>query len=103
MNARSAVNAVMSAQRRGALLRILADQPGYGVNDAVLQSALEAIGHVAGRDLVHTDIAWLQEQGLLSTQNAGPLLIASLTTRGDDVARGRVIVPGVQRPTPNSE
>lgn len=84
--------------RRLVLLRILAELPGYRANSSVLALALDSFGHSVSRDYVRTELAWLQEQGLVRLEDMGPVQLATLTERGHDVTRGAVIVPGVARP-----
>jgi hypothetical protein len=45
-------------------------------------------------------LAWLAEQGLLTTKATGDVVVATLLARGVDVAGGRATVPGVKRPLP---
>ena len=88
---------------RLAILRLLAEAPGYALNSSILTDALGALGLAASRDQVRGEIAWLAEQGLSTTDELpGGLLVATLTERGGDVASGRAHVPGVQRPTPKA-
>ena len=84
--------------RRLVLLRLLAEMPAYRANSSVLYVALEQFGHACTRDLVKTELLWLEEQELLATEEVGPVLVATLTERGMDVAKGRAVVPGVARP-----
>lgn len=84
--------------RRLVLLRILADLPAYKANSSVLSLALDSFGHTVSRDFVRGQLAWLEEQGLVSVDDMGPVLLATLTERGLDTARGAVVVPGVARP-----
>ena len=42
--------------------------------------------------------AWLEEMGLAEVEGLGAVKVLHLTGRGEDVARGRVSVPGVKRP-----
>lgn len=86
---------------RLALLRVLHEAPGYAANGSILQDAAEMLGLRASRDLVEAQLAWLDEQGLVSLERlpAG-VSVATLTARGADVATGRAIVPGVVRPGP---
>jgi len=49
---------------------------------------------------LHTDLAWLEEQGLVICQQPRAGWIVTLTSRGGDVAEGRASVPGVARPQP---
>ena len=88
----------ISEDRRLVMLRVLMDSAGYRSNEYVVQTALAAFGHVASGDQVRTDLAWLSEQGLLTSELAAGMLIATLTRRGEDVARGTAEVPGVKRP-----
>ncbi|MBP6582960.1 MAG: hypothetical protein KA204_05780, partial [Chromatiaceae bacterium] len=50
-------------------------------------------------DAVRGDLAWLAEQGLVLV-TGGEIPVATLTVRGEDVARGRSQVPGVARKLP---
>ena len=93
--------AYLSEDRRLAILRFLAEQPGHTLNDAVLQTALERIGHATSRDTVRTELAWLAEQGLVTVEVIlGRVHVARLEERGYEAAAGRVLIPGVKRPTP---
>lgn len=88
---------------RLAILRLLAESPGYALNSSILVDALGALGLAASRDQVRGEIAWLAEQGLATAEELpGGLIVATLTERGADVASGRATVPGVQRPTPKA-
>jgi hypothetical protein len=93
----------VAENRRCAMLRFLADDTDYTINDSLLDSALAAIGHAVSRDLLRTEIAWLEEQGLVTVRKEmdGRVLVITLTGRGLDVAQGRTVVPGVQRPRPS--
>lgn len=101
MNHHQRVRAAFDADRRLAILRFLHEDPDYRLNDSLLASALEAIGHGASRDVLRTDLAWLMEQGLVTVEEVmRSLHVATLTERGADVATGRAVVPGVKRPSP---
>ena len=83
------------------VLRVLADQPSYRANDSVLAQAVDAMGLPCTRDQLRAQLAWLEEQGLARLEHPTPTLtVAIATERGGDVAHGRAIVPGVQRPSP---
>lgn len=87
--------------RRLVLLRLLQEQRGYMANSSVLHAGLQFMGVASTRDDVRTDLAWLQEQALVSLSEAVPgVLVATLTGRGGDVVAGQAIVPGVSRPSP---
>jgi hypothetical protein len=91
---------LQAANRRCAFLRFLAEEPDYALNTSTLQSALASIGHSVSRDMVNTDAAWLEEQGLVTREDLGIVIVVNITQRGLDVAAGRAVVPGVQRPAP---
>lgn len=87
--------------QRICILLALSASPGYEANSAIIQDELDRFGMPASRDEVHGHLAWLVEQGLLTTENpANAVTVAALTPRGLDVANGRAVVPGVKRPGP---
>ncbi|PTS73812.1 hypothetical protein DBR17_17835 [Sphingomonas sp. HMWF008] len=88
---------------RLAVLRVLTEAPGYAGNDSVLASAIGALGLTVTRDQLRTQIAWLEEQNLITTVRPTPsLIVAKITERGCDVAKGVAVIPGVQRPSPGA-
>jgi hypothetical protein len=89
---------LLQADRRLSLLRTLTDAPNYTANQYLLQTALAAIGHDAPHDTIRADLGWLAEQGLVINQFPGGVWVATLTLRGQDVAAGRAVIPGVKRP-----
>lgn len=80
-------------------LRLLSEMPTYTSNSSILYDALSRFGHNPSRDLVKTELRWLEEQGLVQLDDIGPVLVVKLTARGADVAAGRVVTPGVKRPS----
>lgn len=86
--------------RRLVILRLLAEARSYDMNSAVLQTALADFGHHPSRDQLHTELAWLVEQGLVHTREMASVLVSRITPRGIDVAMGRAQVPGIKRPGP---
>uniref|UniRef100_UPI000C9D1B3A VpaChn25_0724 family phage protein n=1 Tax=Bowmanella denitrificans TaxID=366582 RepID=UPI000C9D1B3A len=76
---------------------------GYTANDSILDDILESYGHNISRDKVRNHMLWLQEQGLLDVERIGDkTLVAKITQRGMDVARGQCQVEGVKRPAPGA-
>lgn len=87
--------------RRLSLLLVLNQTPGYSANAFLLRDAISQIyGHNASLDQVRSDIAWLTEQGLVTSRTVGEVTLATLTARGVDAATGRANVPGVKKPMP---
>ncbi|MBB4819251.1 Fe2+ or Zn2+ uptake regulation protein [Pseudomonas alcaligenes] len=90
----------LSEDRRLVILRVLDEMPGYRANSSVLHTLLQQWGHEPSRDLVKTELRWLQEQQLVTIDevDGGSVLLAKLTERGSDVVAGRARVDGVKRP-----
>ena len=83
------------------ILRCLAEENDYKLNESLLASLLSDFGFTRSHAEIRTEIAWLAEQGLVAVEDVRGLQIAGLTERGGDVAASRAIVPGVKRPGPN--
>ena len=96
----SGLEKLQQQDRRLVILRLLMESDGYSANTYLLRSALEGFGHSIGMDLLMTEIAWLEEQGLVTTDQPGGVTVAKLTSRGHDAALGRATVPGVKKPEP---
>ncbi len=96
----NAFSELITADIRLVILRTLESDPGYDLNESVLQSVLASLGHSVSRDRVRTELQWLAEQGLVTLKDVVGVQVATLTKRGADVATGRARVPGVKRPGP---
>ncbi|MEG6550325.1 ArsR family transcriptional regulator [Desulfocurvibacter africanus] len=92
-------DAVVIEHLRITLLRLLEEQPGRVLNESILGDMSEGYGFAPSRDRLRTELRWLEEQGLVNLAGEA-CLVATLTERGEDVARCRVMVPGVKRPSP---
>lgn len=88
----------LAEDRRLVILRVLSELPAYRTNSFLLSTLLGKFGHEPSADQVKGDLAWLEEQQLLTVEVVESVHIATLTTRGADVAAGRAVVPGVKRP-----
>lgn len=86
--------------RRLQILMILEASAGYGASHYLLSHGLDAYAHQISMDMLRSDLAWLDEQGLVALSVTDDATIAKLTQRGADAAGGRVVVPGVKRPKP---
>jgi len=82
--------------RRLAILAVLLFSPGYGRALRMIRRMAAALGHDVSLDVIASDAAWLDEQGLAVLAD-GQL---QLTDRGLDAAHGRIDQPGVMRPEP---
>ena len=80
--------------RRLGILQFLEAARPIGLRVALLADVLRDSGRHLSLDTLHTDLAWLQEQGLvLRTED-----VAQVTARGQDAALGHARVPGVRIP-----
>ena len=86
--------------RRLLMLKALASENDYSISDMVLRNLLREYGHAESADTIRTDIAWLEEQGLVTTEKVGVMVVATVTERGKDIADGAACVPGIRRPRP---
>ncbi len=93
---------LISGNIRLILLRAMEEAPGYKLNESILHTVVGRFGHNVSRDVIKTELAWLREQGLITTEDVIGYYVATLTQRGADVAAGRATVPGVERPSPRS-
>lgn len=91
---------LVASDRRLVILRALEQDLGYSHNESIIHSILGEFGHRCSRDLVRTDLTWLQEQGLVTLEDISGIYVATITQRGVDVATGTATVPGVKRPAP---
>ncbi|KOO57258.1 hypothetical protein WH43_14285 [Rheinheimera sp. KL1] len=92
---------LMKEHQRLVVLRLLAEDTGYDLNESILHDGINAVGLSISRDGLRVELAWLEEQGLIELSKVGSIQIAKLTQRGLDAAEGRVKIPGIKRPSPN--
>lgn len=90
----------LTEDRRLVLLKALQATAQYQANGYLLKHFASSVGHTVSSDRIAQDLAWLREQGLVTLAEAGEVTVATLTTRGLDVATGATVVPGVKRPAP---
>ncbi|MFN3881921.1 MAG: ArsR family transcriptional regulator [Nitrincola lacisaponensis] len=89
----------LEQHQRLCILRTLNDQTGYRANESFIWNVLDRYGLTCSRDALRTQLAWLAEQRLVTTELLGSTTIASITQRGQDVAKGLATNPGVKRPS----
>jgi repressor of nif and glnA expression len=91
------IQKLLDEDQRLVILRGVEDFGGTA-NESVIQGCLDSYGHRISRDAVRTHLAWLREQNLISLTDVSGCFVAELTGRGQDVAEGRSVVPGVKKP-----
>jgi len=90
----------LSEHRRSAILRLLNAAPGYAGNESMLHEAVWQLGVTSTRDQIRSELTWLAEQGLVKVEMVVDFMVARITQRGSEVAKGLVEHPGVKRPSP---
>ena len=86
--------------RRLCILLALDSAEGYSAPDALLKSFLDSVGHRVSHKVLGEDLGWLAERGLVVLETLPLALVATATQAGVDVAQGREVVAGVNRPKP---
>jgi hypothetical protein len=82
------------------LLRSLLDHKAYSANETILQMEAEAFGHSRSRDAIRAELRFLEEAGAILIKDAGSVLVATLTLRGQEHCWGRLVIDGVNQPPP---
>jgi hypothetical protein len=94
--------AFVAADVRLIILRELAVQPDYRLNETLLSRVLETFGHRKSQDYLRDQLRWLEEMGAATLTEAGTVRIAELTRRGRDHVERRVVIEGIARPSPEA-
>lgn len=86
------------------VLRVLSKTDGNRANTSILQTAVNHVGHDATRDQVDTECRHLEQLGAVAIEDLGgtggpPVLVVTLTQRGEDHVARRVQLAGVNRPS----
>lgn len=85
---------------RLAILRLLEDAPRYTSNVSMFATLLPQLGIAFTRDQIAGEVEWLKEQGLVTSETSGGLMIVTATLRGVEVAAGIARHPGIPRRRP---
>ena len=86
------------------MLRYLFSAPEYKTTDRILHGWLEHLSMWVERAEMRRVLDWLAGEGLIEMADIPEerLISVTITRRGADVALGRVVVDGVDRPEPES-
>lgn len=88
----------LSEHRRLSILKHLQGVSAYTANASILTDVCNGVGVTSTRAQIETDIRWLEEVGLVTTETSGDFIVVAATERGVEVALGRAFVDGVKRP-----
>ena len=84
------------------ILELLQQTNGYSLNNQVIETSLDAMGMRHSASVIRAELGWLEDVGCVKLMDVGPLVVAELTERGHDVARGLSVMRGIARPVPGS-
>ena len=98
----SAYGDTLAADARLKILQLLRKAGEAPLNHELLQLALLSMSIRMTAAQVRAELQYLSEVGTVILQNVGPLLVAELTERGSDVARGLSVVTGIARHVPGT-
>lgn len=82
---------------RLSILIALLNEPSYRMNDSEIRTVCAHFGNTMSADECRSQLAWLERQGLVTTESHTGYTIAKLTSNGQDVAEGIITWPGVKR------
>lgn len=91
-------------ERRLTILVTLREIDGNAAYEGLLQTAIQRYhNQFPSRAEIQEDLRWLRDAGLVGlSENVTPERVtytATLSEKGDAVAAGRTVVPGVRRPS----
>ncbi|PTW61415.1 hypothetical protein C8N35_102124 [Breoghania corrubedonensis] len=90
---------IIREEARLIILRALADEPDGRCNSSLLVRHLEVFGINRPRSWTEAEVRELENRGAVRVMEAGSVLVAQLTARGQDHLERRAFLDGVKRPS----
>lgn len=91
---------IIREEARLIILRALAEQANYSLNESLLADTLETFGIYRPRAWVRDEMRWLETMGAVRVTEAGSVLIGTLLDKGREHVEQRMRIEGVKRPGP---
>jgi uncharacterized protein HemX len=91
---------IIREEARLIMLRELAAQANYSLNESLLQQTLESFGIAKARDWVREELRRMEDLGAISIVLAGSVAVATATMKGIDHVQHRLNIEGIKRPSP---
>jgi len=88
----------LAKHRRLTILKFLSDSPEYTSNGSILYEVCNRYGITSTDDQIVGELEWLSENGMVTYDIHGSVMVVRATKRGVDIATGRARHKGVQRP-----
>lgn len=92
----------LTTDARLVILKELAGQPDGRLNEVLLEKVLDVFGHRRSREWIRTQLRKLEELGAVRINEAGTVLVASITRAGVDHVERRSFLDGVAKPSPGA-
>lgn len=92
------LNKHLYPEARVTILQLLDNAPHGSVNAQMLTTLLQSTAAQLWLDQVKEQLSWLEEQKLVTLEEMGGMLLATITDQGGLVARGLDRHEGVDRP-----
>jgi hypothetical protein len=81
------------------ILQLLGELENRRIDERTLRMALRDMDRETPRDVLFSELQWMDRQGLVILNDVGMVTATvTLTERGDLAQRGETIEPGVARP-----
>ena len=94
------MDTIIREETRLIVLRELAGQPNYALNESLLQATIERFGINRSRAWLREELRRMEELGAVTITVAGTVMIPTLTTKGLDHVEHRLTIEGIKRPSP---
>jgi hypothetical protein len=91
-------NNTVRPEARLIILKALSMHVYERLHSGMLEDELLAFGIDKPRELIHAELDWLAEMGVLRTIKIGSVVVATLTERGARFLRRAVDIEGIKRP-----
>lgn len=92
-------NRHLEEDARLVMLKELASQTNYTLNETILHRVIETFGHSRSRDWLRTQLRAMEELGAVTLTQAGTVLIAVISPAGIDHVLRRRVIEGIARPS----
>lgn len=94
------IRTALDRQARALVLRALEQAPGYCMNSRILEHVLDGWALTFTHPELVALLEWLDRESLVTLRCIGNVVVVTLREKGFDVARGRDLHEGVERPLP---
>ena len=95
-------NQFVTEDGRLVMLRELAKQSDYRLNETILTQVLDVFGHRRSREWVRTQLRKMEELGAVKLREAEGIVVATATRAGLDHVEGRSVIEGILQPSPEA-